>query len=82
MQVGLQNCHDLCAISYIILSYIHGDDVIIHVFPVTDTPGMTGKEAAPLVDVHSMHGGKATVIGVVLMTLLSFPGEIFSERDQ
>ena len=43
---------------------------------------MTGKEAAPLVDVHSMHGGKVTFIGVLLMTLLSFPGEIFSERDQ
>ena len=44
--------------------------------------GMNGNEKAPLVDVRSMHGGKTTVIGVVLMTLLSFPGEIFSERDQ
>ena len=43
---------------------------------------MNGNEEALLVDVHSMHGGKVPVTDVVLMTLLSFPSDIFSERDQ
>ena len=49
----------------------------LHSTHVTDTPGMNDNEAAPLVGVQSTQGGNVIVIGVVLMTLLSFPGDIF-----